>query len=137
MRSEMENFKNFEIINAEKITPRFLTLARVSKNTESLATIKKDDGSDFESDTDRDRYIRSFYANIYSKKKTDTELSDTCIEDFLGADICRNPVVQQTKLTQEEQVFFEREITLQEYDAAIQNLMSNLLEGGMVLVLNF
>jgi hypothetical protein len=87
-----------------------------------LTTIKKDDGSDFEADVDRDRYIRSFYSNIYAKKMTESELSDTCIEDFLGADICGNPVVQQTKLTEEEQVFFEREITLQEYDAALQKL---------------
>jgi hypothetical protein len=33
MRSELEHFRHFDILNGEKITPRFLSLAKINKKT--------------------------------------------------------------------------------------------------------
>jgi len=42
------------------------------------------------------------------------------IEDFLGPDICNNPIVKNSKLTNNEIEFFESPITLDQLDKAME-----------------
>ena len=67
LKIEVEKSPLFEYINTEKITPEFLKLAKASKVGSKLSDIKKPDGSDFESEKERNDYIVSFFANIYKK----------------------------------------------------------------------
>jgi hypothetical protein len=53
MRSKLENSKNFEIFNNEKITPNFLNLAKGMKSEASLLDLKREDGSDFPNEDER------------------------------------------------------------------------------------
>jgi hypothetical protein len=47
MRSKLTSFQHSDILNGEKMTPRFLTLAKMSKKNCSLDSIAKPDGSAF------------------------------------------------------------------------------------------
>jgi hypothetical protein len=84
MRSELENYEWFEHISAEKMSPKFLDLAKQTKQSENLSEIKKTDGSNFVSDTDRNNFIRNYYSNIYKKVGGDVNPYVGCIEEFLG-----------------------------------------------------
>jgi hypothetical protein len=65
MRSELFKYKHFDILNAEKISPRFLSLAKIKAKEVPLSTIKDDNGMNFLRDSDRNDYIANFYAGIY------------------------------------------------------------------------
>jgi hypothetical protein len=84
MRKKLQSFKNFEILNTEKMTPRFLTLANISKKQCSLDCVTKPDGDNFGSAAEREAYILDFYSKLYQKKSTDQVLNENCIEEFLG-----------------------------------------------------
>ena len=47
LRSKLENTRNFELINNEKMTPNFLNLSKGSKAEASLSDLKDDLGRDF------------------------------------------------------------------------------------------
>jgi exonuclease III len=130
MRQQLSRHKNFELINDEKMTPRFLTLARVSKKNESLDVICDNNGLPFESKPARDDYIRGFYENIYTQNENVTPLDENCINDFLGLDICNNNVVRNSKLTDDDMNFFDRDLTLNELDIAMQNMNENSAGGA-------
>jgi hypothetical protein len=122
MRSELENFRHYEILNNEQITPRFLALSKIRKKPPSLDSIRKEDGSAFNSAEEREEFICSFYERIYQPDPGNTPLNDTVVEDFLGPEICNNPVVINSKLNNLETEFFDRDITLIELDNAVQKL---------------
>jgi hypothetical protein len=65
LKSELENYKKFERLNNEKITPYFMRLVKGSNNTADLSKIKNDAGNAFQSDTDRENYITEFYKKLY------------------------------------------------------------------------
>jgi exonuclease III len=128
MRSEMQKYRNFDIINMEKMTPRFLSLMKC-KNTGSLLKIKKDDGSDFSNEEERYQYISDFYANIFRNDTPDRVLDDRVIENFLGDEICNQPAVKNSKLTVIEAEQFDNDISIQELDQAINKLNENSAGG--------
>jgi hypothetical protein len=106
MRSELENFRHYDILNGEKMTPRFLALTKINKKTASLDCIRQNDGTPFVSCGERYRYIKSFYEEIYAVKEG-TVLNNDCIEDFLGPEANNNPLVRESKLNPEEQQLFD------------------------------
>jgi hypothetical protein len=108
----MTKYRHFELIHMEKMTPRFLNLKKTSGPNDSLEKIKRDDGLDFESSSERYRYIRDFYSAIYNNNTPDRVINERAIEEFLGPEICKNPVVQNSKLTQAEYESFEHDLTL-------------------------
>ena len=60
LRSKLENTRNFELINNEKLTPNFLNLSKGSKAEASLSDLKDDLGREFESENDMKTYVRKF-----------------------------------------------------------------------------
>ena len=67
----------------------------------------------FANSSERDEYIVSYFANTYKKPEGDTYYNG-CIVDFLGPEICLNPVVTGSKLTDEQANSLEGEINLNE-----------------------
>ena len=63
--------------------------------------------------------IVSYFANTYKKPEGDTYYNG-CIVDFLGPEICLNPVVTGSKLTDAQANSLEGEITLNELDTSIK-----------------
>jgi Reverse transcriptase (RNA-dependent DNA polymerase) len=121
MRAELDRNRHYDILNSEKMTPRFLTLMRIKKVNANLDSICDAEGNEFQSNKTRLDYICSFYQDIY-KQPVGGQLDENSITNFLGPEICSNPIVEGLKLTREESEFFDRPITLQEYDKAILGL---------------
>jgi hypothetical protein len=63
MRSKLENSKNFEILNSERITPNFINLSKGAKLEASLSDLKDDMNNTFETDEHMKVYVRDFYKN--------------------------------------------------------------------------
>jgi hypothetical protein len=110
------------------MTPRFLSLCKSSKKNESLDTIRDDAGDVFGSEKERDSYIRSFYSRIYTPDQGNIQLRDNCIEDFLGPEVVANNIVQNSKLLLSERNYFDRDLTIQELDTAVNKM--NLQSAG-------
>jgi hypothetical protein len=70
LKIELENYRRFETLNSEKITPHFMAMVKSSNKGESLTMIKKDDGTVLESLNDLKEHVGKYYKNIYKKNDT-------------------------------------------------------------------
>ena len=59
IRNEVIEYKKFEMLNNEKMTPYFLSLVKGSKKEESLDQVVNDDGTPFNSSKDRNNFIKN------------------------------------------------------------------------------
>jgi hypothetical protein len=119
-RAALDNFSMFEILNMEKMTPAFLSIAKQTKKSANLSEIKSDTGVDFNSELERENYIRNYYADIYSVKADTAIDAAGCIERFLGDRILNEPAVRQSKLSKNQRLELEGDITTLELDNAIK-----------------
>jgi hypothetical protein len=110
-----------DILDNEKITPHFLRLAKTI-NSDSLEKIRNFDGTIFKTKTDREAYIVDFYRKLYSLPENMPENFENCIENFLGPEICANPVVVNSKLSETERNELEQPLSLNELDESVKKL---------------
>jgi exonuclease III len=136
MRTELENYALFEHISAEKMSPKFLELAKLEKIEAKLTDIKNSDGTPFLSDSDRKSYITKYFADIY-KKQDAVNPYEGCIEDFLGPEILQNPVVREAKIPDNLRAEFELPLTGHELDKAVEELSSGSAGGPDGLSVKF
>ncbi len=122
MREEILKMRDFEKLNDEKITPYFLSLAKRPQNPEILCDITRDDGAKFSNKHERDNFIKDYFANTY-RKLPDT-VTDQSISNFLG-DVANRPEVLASKLNQEDQARLEQDITVFEFDKAMEHAKVN------------
>jgi exonuclease III len=118
LQSKVSNVKIFENLNSERATPVFLALTK-NRSGEKLASIKKPDGSDFTSDLEREEYIVKCFEDLY-KPADAGQLPDSVIDDFLGPDIVNSPLVQNSKLSQDEADWLDSPLTLAELDISVK-----------------
>jgi Reverse transcriptase (RNA-dependent DNA polymerase) len=121
LRNELKKYTDFDILNEEKITPFFVKMAKGAKAESDLNVIKNIDGTEFQSDKDRENFIYEYYRNLY--KKPD------CIEKFLGADICNSSNVRNSKLTERESNMLNNDFTIAELDKAMGDLNTGTASG--------
>jgi hypothetical protein len=119
-RTELENNENFEYLNHEKITPYFVKLAKGSKSEAEMDDICDSDGNPFNSATDRKKFIVDFYANLYKKEPGEPESLAGCIEQFLGAEICNNKIVKESKIPANLARELDLPISLIELDESVK-----------------
>jgi exonuclease III len=129
LNDKLSNYLKTEIVNGEKITPRFLNLAK-SRVADNINQIRNDDGSPFDNASERNEFIRSFYESLY---KVPDELKNVefegCIEKFLGNDIVNNPIVAGMKLSAEERDQLDSPLTLDELDLSLKDSNMNSAPG--------
>jgi hypothetical protein len=101
-------------------------LAKRPQNSESLVDINRDDGSPFDSKVERDSFIRDYFANTY-KRLLDT-VNDQSINTFLG-DVGDHPEVLASKISNTERDELERELSITEFDSAINKAKMNTAPG--------
>ncbi len=125
LRSELENFKRFETLNEEKITPHFMSMVKGSFKSEKPTLIRDDNGTVFKSIEDQKNYVGTYYKNIY-KKNVEVTVSDNPenISNFLGRDILLEPVVMAAKLNNDERTDLDLPLTVEELTQSINE--SNL-----------
>jgi hypothetical protein len=121
LSAKLNEMKIFEHLYNEKPSPLFLTLLK-SGTKEELHCIKKDDGSDFESGTEREKFIVDFFADIYSKKNNTSNIDyENCINEFLGPEIINNRLIQNSKITVQEREELDAPLTLADLDDSLNN----------------
>ncbi len=126
LRDKLLKMHNFEKLNDVKITPYFLSLAKRPHHAESLCDITRDDGTIFENRVDRGNYIKNHFASTY-KRLPDT-VTDQSINEFLG-DSADAPEVAASKLRDEEKNDLESELTILEFDKAVELAKPNTAPG--------
>jgi Reverse transcriptase (RNA-dependent DNA polymerase) len=108
----------------ERPSPLFLQLTKSSVD-KKLSCIRKEDGSNFGSDAERNEYKVKYFEGIYDKEKNKQGRNlnnyENCIQDFLGADIVNHPVVQNSILSEIESQDLERPISLEELDKSLHD----------------
>ncbi|MFN9901583.1 MAG: hypothetical protein ACK55Z_22930, partial [bacterium] len=115
------NYLKTTILNDEKITTQFLRLAK-TLHTDSLEKICKDNGEPFACKKDREKHIVELYKKLYSLPENMPADFSNCIENFLGPQICLNPVVQNSKLSDEERIDLDRPLGITELDESVKKL---------------
>lgn len=96
-KDKVANYLKEDILNNEKITPRFLRLAK-TVNTDSLEKIRDDNGRIFESKKERGNFMTDFYRQLYKVPDSMPRDFTGCIENFLGGEVCNHPTVLNSKL---------------------------------------
>ena len=112
------NYIKTDVLNSEKMTPRFLRIAETQNNA-ALSSIKNQDGLVFVRNDEREEYITSFYEDLYKIPATAPIDLTGCIENFLG-DIVNHPAVRGCILDEVEKTRLEADITLDELDEAVR-----------------
>jgi len=67
---KVTNLKLFEGLHSEKPNSLFLSLAK-KRNTGKLSNIKRDNGTNFSNNEERQTFIDAFYSTLYKKQVTD------------------------------------------------------------------
>ncbi len=129
LRHELGKYSGFEVLNSEKLTLYFLSLAKASQVEAKMEDIRNVNGERFDSPSDSKTFIREFYSNIYRKDPEEPENLDGCVERFLGPDICNNPIVTNSKLPFDIKTRLDRPLTIHELDISI--LQANKSASGM------
>jgi hypothetical protein len=116
LRAKLENTRNFELINSEKITPNFLNLSKGSKSEACLSDLRDDSGREFSSEEEMKNYVRNFYAELYKSPDVDINFNENCIDDFLGEEICNSRLVKDSKVPPNLRQELESNLTLHKLD---------------------
>jgi exonuclease III len=118
LREELENYKNFERLNHEKITPFFMRLAKCTQSDSDLKIIGDNDGNAFVDDMSREEYITGFYEKLYEVPEENGAVDADSIPAFLG-DASNHPEVLGSKLNENEKIRLDRPLHITEFDTAI------------------
>ena len=120
LKIELENYRKFEILNSEKITPHFMSMVKSSNKNDCPSTICDDTGTQFENTEDLKSYVGGYFKNIY-KKETNLEnlRGPNTINDFLGEDILNNNEVRNAKLSEAEKIELDSPLTVEELTRSI------------------
>jgi exonuclease III len=117
VRDRLSNYVKSEVLNLEKMTPKFLKIAE--KNVEiSLATIKDEDGNPFATNEDRHEHIVKFYEKLYKNPVDMPNDFSNCVEEFLG-DLAEHPVIMDCKLNDDDRLRLDAPLTTAELDTAL------------------
>ena len=120
LKIELANYRKFENLNAEKITPHFMSMVKSSSKNDCPTIICDENNQPFASSQDLSSHVCDYFKNIY-KKEADLENLRTfdSVGGFLGEDILGKPVVQNAKLTENEKLDLDRPLSIDELTASI------------------
>ncbi len=125
LKNELENYKKFELLNAERITPHFMSLVKNSTKNDCPTKICNNDGVPFENTADLKQHIGDYFKNIYKKVDNGNFLGNVeNINNFLGDEIVGKREVVNAKLTEAEKLDLDLPLTIEELTASINK--SNL-----------
>jgi hypothetical protein len=123
LKFELENYKKFELLNAERITPHFMSLVKNSTKSDCPTKICNSEGIPFETSADLKQHIGDYFKQIYKKVDNGNILGNVeSINTFLGEDIIERREVSAAKLT--EKLGLDLPLTIEELTASINK--SNL-----------
>jgi hypothetical protein len=125
LKMELENYRKFENLNAEKITPHFMSMVKSASKNDCPSIICNEDNRPFESSRDLSVYVCNYFRDIYKKEfNLENQRTADTVRGFLGEDILSNPTVQNAKLSEEEKLDLDRPLSIEELTVSINK--SNL-----------
>jgi exonuclease III len=130
IETALELHPAFEHLNGEKMSPKFLKLAKNSNNYAKLSQVTDPNGNPFPSAAATNEYIVSYFESIYRAPENMPADFDGLIENFLGPDICNNQIVIDSKLSVQESEFLDRPLSIQELDTAAQEAKTRSASGS-------
>jgi hypothetical protein len=110
-------FREFLDANNEKATKVFCKLSKDGGVCDNQEIIKNCNGEDFGSSKERSEYIRKYYEGVY-KKRLDSLIN---IESFLGEDFAQEEWINNRKLSEQESLELEGEVTIDELKESLDN----------------
>jgi hypothetical protein len=110
-------FRDFLDANNEKATKVFCKLSKDGGLCDDQEVIRDSNGEGFGDPRHRTEYIRRYYEGVY-KKRLDNLLS---IEEFLGGGGMDQGWVENRKLTNQESLELEGEVTMEELNESLNN----------------
>jgi hypothetical protein len=118
IEAALYNHPVFEHINGEKMSPRFLRLAKGRERTESLFNIVDERGELYRTNALCKEAVTNYFQDIYTVPVTALNDYAGLIEGFLGPDICNNEIVLGCKLTEGEANILDLDLSIAELDVA-------------------
>jgi hypothetical protein len=125
LRERANKYREFVMSTDEKPSRAFCLLGKENNMLDDMNQIKDREGGEFTGKDERKEYIRKFYENLY-KKKLDNMIR---IEDFLGGEVSNLGWVNNKKLSEEEKLSLEGEVTLEELLKALKSSNLNSSNG--------
>jgi hypothetical protein len=119
LKLELQNYKKLESLNAEKITPHFMSLVKGCNKGDCSTQICDDNGTPFPNNDSLKAHVSQYYKNIYSRGQVNNNLVMNNIEGFLGEDVLNRPEVQSAKLSDAEKIELDAPLTLKELTKSI------------------
>jgi hypothetical protein len=117
-KQELEHYRTFSILNAERITPYFMSLVKNTKQEQTTNDIVDDASNIFISEEERATYIGNYFKNLHKANDNNNQCTLTKLEDFLGV-TKDNIEVINSKLSDVERAELETALTVPELDEAI------------------
>jgi hypothetical protein len=85
LKIELENYRKFENLNAEKITPHFMSIVKSSNKNDCPTTICDDNNLPFEDIKDLSTYVGNYFKNIYQNEPDlEQHRGQNSVRDFCG-----------------------------------------------------
>jgi hypothetical protein len=118
LRDELENYKIFDRLNSEKLTPYFMKLARSQNKAECLSKVRGDRGEVLDEEG-LEKHVTGFYADLYTKPRDQAQVNQNDLLNFLGP-VQHEENVTRAKLNEGERQDLDRPLQINEFDRAIK-----------------
>ncbi len=120
LKSELENYCKFENLNAEKITPHFMSMVKSSNKNDCPTTICDDNNALFDDIKDLSIYVGNYFKNIYrNEPDLEQHRSQNSVREFLGEDVFNKDEVRNAKLSEQEKIELDMPLTLEELTVSV------------------
>jgi hypothetical protein len=93
LKEELDNYKIFDRLNNEKITPYFMNLARAQNSGPDINVIRDDNGKVL-TELELEQHVTGFYKNLYALPRENLNVTQDHLHNFLGPVADAEPVVQ-------------------------------------------
>jgi len=125
LKIELENFKKFENLNAEKITPHFMSMVKSSSKNDCPSLICNENNVPFENSQALSAHVETYFSQIYKKEENlEYQRTQDSISNFLGEDILEKEEIRNAKLSENEKLELDSPLTVEELTESINK--SNL-----------
>ncbi|MFN9945025.1 MAG: hypothetical protein ACK56I_36710, partial [bacterium] len=112
LKIELENYRKFENLNAEKITPHFMSMVKSSNKNDCPTKICDDNSLPFENIKDLSAYVGNYFKNIYlNEPDLEQNRGQNSVRDFLGEEVLNKDEVQNAKLSEQEKTELDMPLT--------------------------
>jgi hypothetical protein len=115
---ELEHYRLFSTLNAERITPYFMSLVKNTKQAQTTNDILDNEGNAFSNSEKLSDFVGKYYKEVHKINNMRVPCDRERLEEFLG-DVKNNPELIGSKLTEQERVNLESPLTVDELDNAI------------------